>query len=184
MCSLARWQSLAVLVHNWSRHNPPPTHTHTVPNTLTTTAILLHLSILSSFTLSRKRRLSYEVFSDRRPKRHLNTEWVRERDREREREKDKEREGGRGRKRLTQIEFTRFSCADLKQIFSASAVQATGSEISPLRSGSRGSDSNWMSITHCDLPCSAMTGCLNHLLCRSEWRTTMRNVYSVCFNLH
>ena len=103
MCSLARWQSLAVLVHNWSRHNPPPpnthththTHTHTVPNTLTTTAILLHLSILSSFTLSRKRRLSYEVFSDRRPKRHLNTEWVRERDRERERERQRERGGQR-----------------------------------------------------------------------------------------
>lgn len=66
---------------------PQHTHTYTQPNTLSTTAPLLHLSILSSFTFCRKRRLSYEVFSDKRPKRHPNTA--------RERQKDKER-GGKG----------------------------------------------------------------------------------------
>lgn len=39
--------------------------------------------------------------------------------------------GGWERKRLTQIEFTHFSRIDLKQIFTGSTVQATGSEISP-----------------------------------------------------
>lgn len=40
-----------------------------------------------------------------------------------------------------------------------------------LCSGSRGSDSNWMSITHCDWPWAAPRRCLNHPLCRSEFRS-------------
>lgn len=109
---------------------PQHTHTRTLPSTRSTTATLLHLSFLSSFTFCRKRRLSYEVFSDKRPKKHPNTA--------RERQKDKGRGGegfggggSRGRESLTQIEFTHFSYIDLKQIFTVSAIQATGSEISP-----------------------------------------------------
>lgn len=106
------------------------THTHTLPNTLSTTATLLHLPVLSSFTSCRKRRLSYEVFSDKRPKKHPDTARQRQKDKERG-GKGFRRRGRRGRKRLTQIEFTSFSYIDLKQIFTVSAVQATGSEISP-----------------------------------------------------
>lgn len=127
ICLLARWQSLALLVHNCMyRHTPS---THTLPNTLSTTATLLHLSNLSSFTVCRKRRLSYEVFSDKKAK---ETPKYSKRETERQRERRKGIwGGGRGRARLTQIEFTRFSYIDLKQIFTVSAIQATGSEISP-----------------------------------------------------
>lgn len=107
---------------------PLRTCMHTLPNTLSTTATLLQLSILSPFTFfSRRRRRLYEVFSDKRPKRHLNTA--------RERQKDKERGGegweGVGEKEVDPDWVYQFFYIDLKQIFTVSAVQATGSEISP-----------------------------------------------------
>lgn len=52
-------------------------------------------------------------------------------DRKTMRTEEKSFGGEGGRKKLTQIEFARFSSIDLKQIFIMSALQATGSEISP-----------------------------------------------------
>ncbi|TKS77676.1 ELKS/Rab6-interacting/CAST family member 1 [Collichthys lucidus] len=57
-----------------------------------------------------------------------------------------------------------------RQISTLSTVQATGSEMSPSTQGSRGCDSNWIPVTHHDLPYSAMRGCLNQLLCRCSFK--------------
>lgn len=127
LCLQTRWQSLALLVHNWCRHTPKAQMHTSYPNTLSSTAALLCLSTLSSFTFCRKRRLSYEVFSDKRPERHPNTA--------REMQKDKERGGDRtGGQEQNKAEpecIYPFSYSYLKQIFTVTAVQATGSEISP-----------------------------------------------------
>lgn len=58
------------------------------------------------------------------------TQIQHERDRKTKREEETEI-GGRRKKKLTQIAFTHFSYIYLKQIFTVTAVQATGSEISP-----------------------------------------------------
>lgn len=119
-----------LLVHNWYRHTPEHTCTHRdtytpYSNTLSTAAKLLHFSILSLFCRDVSLLRCLVTKGLRETLMHL------ERDRKTKRERRRGVWWCRGRKRLTQIAFTSFSSIDLKQIFTVSAVQATGSEISP-----------------------------------------------------
>lgn len=143
------------LVHTYPQH----THTHTHPtlhfvyncNTASSLHPVLHF-------FCRKRRLSYEVFSDKRLRKPPNTA-----SKPREKEVDAD---------WVYQFFLHWFETDSHRVCCPSHRQW---DIA-LYSGSKGSDSNWMSITHYDWPCSAMRECLNHLHCRSEFRTKLWNV--------
>lgn len=130
---------------------------------------------ISSFSFKflffyRQWSLSYEVFSDERPKRHPKTASKRQQNK-----REVQRGWGAERKRgWPRLGLTIFLCFDLKQILTVSTVQATGSEISPcaqaledLIQTEHPSVSNWL--------CSEKNLCLNQLLCRAESRIKMKN---------